>query len=174
MPARSNSLFTMLKRWIRRLTGWSLNLGMGWVVVMMVLTTVDVAGRYFFSKPVPGAIELSSFMLGIFGMLGMAYTHQKGANVRVTMVTRALPPVAANLLDILTAILTLQVVAMLAWYGVVMGVEEFHARTTTDTLAIPLYPLQFLMALGALLLGLEILVNLCESVNNVFKTQKNG
>ena len=174
MPAHFKRLFPWLKCWIHRLTGWALNLGMGWVVMMMVLTTVDVAGRYFFSKPVPGAIEMSSFMLGIFGMLGMAYTHQKGANIRVTMVTRALPPVAATLLDILTSILTLQVVGMLAWYGMVMGVEEYHAMTTTDTLGIPLYPLQFLLALGALFLGLEILVNLCESVNNVFQTRHKG
>jgi TRAP-type C4-dicarboxylate transport system permease small subunit len=39
---------------------------------MMVLTAVDVTGRYLFSAPVKGSLELSEFMLAVFGMLGMA------------------------------------------------------------------------------------------------------
>jgi len=55
--------------------------------------------------------------------------------------------------------LSLQIVAMLAWYAGVMAVEEFASGTTTDTLAIPIYPLYVLLAVGAFLLALEILVD---------------
>jgi len=161
-----------VKPLIHRLTNLALNLGMGWVIVMMIITTLDVAGRYFFSKPLPGTMEMSSFMLAIFAILGMAHTQRRGANVRVTMVIRILPYPVAAIFEILTSILTFQVVGMLSWYGLVMGIEDFHAGTTTDTLSIPLYPLQFLLALGAMLLALEILVNIGESLNNLFQSEK--
>ena len=172
MPALTKrNLFARLKWQVQRVTRWFLALGMGWVLVMMILTTVDVAGRYFFSKPVPGAMEMSSFMLAIFAMMGMAHTHQKGSNVRVTMLIRTLPPRFANVLVIITSILTLQVVAAIAWYAVIMGIEEFHANATTDALAIPLYPLEFLLAFGAALLGLEVIINLGDALSRMFTIQ---
>ncbi|MDY0222105.1 MAG: TRAP transporter small permease [Desulfobacterium sp.] len=175
MPALTNrNLLPRLKHLIQRVTSWALALGMGWVLVMMILTTVDVAGRYFLSKPVPGAMEMSSFMLAIFATMGMAHTHQRGVNVRVTMLIRTLPPRAANALAIITSLLTLQVVGAIAWYSLVMGVEEFHANTTTDALSIPLYPLQFLLALGAVLLGLEVIVNLGDALYRLFTAQGQG
>lgn len=165
---RSQDLFFRFKRIIERLAGFALSVGMGWVIVMMLLTTFDVAARYFFSKPIPGGIEMSEFMLAIFGICGMAYTHQSGANVKVTMLTSVLPPRLARATEVITVLLSFQIIAMLAWYGVVAGIEEIHAGTTTDTLGIPIYPLYFLLSAGAGLLCLELLVNLIESVQGFF------
>ena len=175
MPALTKHLlFARFKRLVHVFTRCSLALGMGWVLVMMILTTADVAGRYFLSKPVPGAMEMSSFMLAAFAMLGMAHTHHRGANVRVTMLIRTLPPFFANLLVIISAVLTLQVVGMMAWYAVIMGLEEYHAGATTDALSIPLYPLEFLLALGLLFLGLEIFVNIGDAFCRLLTVRDKG
>jgi len=154
------TLFVKIKSTIHKMSLWALGLGMGWVLVMMFLTTLDVGGRYFFSSPIPGAIEMSEFMLAIFGVLGIAYTHGAGANVKVTMLTGKLPVRGASLLELITGLLSFQIVAMLVWYGVVMGMEEFRNGTTTDTLAIPIYPLHLLLSVGAFLLALEILLTI--------------
>ena len=167
----SQGFFPRFKKTIHRISKFFLALGMGWVIAMMLLTPFDVAGRYLFSKPIPGGIEMSEFMLAIFGILGMAYTHQSGGNVKVTMLTSALPPNLARLTEILTSLLSFQIIAMLAWYGVVSGIEEFHAGTTTDTLGIPIYPLYFLLSAGAGLLCLELVVNLIESIRGFFGTK---
>ncbi len=164
-------LFFRFKKRIEGLTNFALSIGMGWVIVMMLLTTFDVAGRYFFSKPIPGAIEMSEFMLAIFGILGMAYTHQSGSNVKVTMLTSALPPRLARLTETITLVLSFQIVAMLVWYGIVSGIEELQAGTTTDTLGIPIYPIYFLLTAGAGLLCLELFLNLIESVQGFFGTK---
>lgn len=157
--ARLDLFLAGCKKRTRQLNAWALAMGMGWVLVMMCLTTLDVAGRYFFSRPVPGTIEMSQFMLAVFGILGMAYTHGIGANVRVTLFTGRLPRRLSLLITAVTDLLSLQIVSMLAWYAGVMAVDEFTGGTTTDTLAIPIYPLYMLLAVGAFLLALEILVN---------------
>lgn len=165
---RSQSRFDQLKSTVDKLNHWAMALGMGWVLVMMFLTTMDVVGRYFFSTPVPGAIEMSEFMLAIFGLAGIAYTQGQGANVRVTMLTGKLPARMASFLNLITSLFSLQVVIMLVWYGIVMALEEYHNGTTTDTLGIPIYPLHFLLSLGAGFLSLEILLNFVEAVLGVF------
>ena len=162
--------FIGFKSIIRKLTQFALTMGMGWVLVMMFLTTLDVAGRYFFSRPIPGAVEMSEFMLALFGVLGMAYTHGSGGNVKVTMLTRKLPLRIAAFLNVITGLLSLQIVVMIVWYGVIMAVEEFGNGTTTDTLAIPLYPLHILLSVGAFLLALEILINIIESIAGVIRS----
>ena len=168
MPAHTDAcLYGFLdgcRKRIRKLSAWALTVGMGWVLVMMCLTTLDVAGRYFFSRPVPGAIEMSECMLAVFGILGMAYTHGAGANVRVTLLTGKLPRRLGLFTTALTDLLSLQIMSMLAWYAGVMAMEEFTSGTTTDTLAIPIYPLYILLAVGAFLLALEILLNFMVSL----------
>ncbi|MCK5683233.1 TRAP transporter small permease [bacterium] len=170
MDSFQNSFFKF-KKTIEQVTNIALSIGMGWVLVMMMLTTIDVAGRYFLSKPIPGAIEMSEFMLAIFGILGMAYTHQSGGNVKVTMLTSALSPWFARLAETITLLLSLQIIGMIAWYGIISGIEEFNLGTTTDTLGIPIHPLYFLLSIGAFLLCLELLVNLIESVQGFFGTK---
>jgi TRAP-type transport system small permease protein len=142
-------------------------IGMGWVLLMMFLTTLDVALRYFFSSPIPGALEVSEVMLAIFGILGIAYTHGVGANVRVMMLVEKLPLRAAAVLNLVTGLLSLQIIVILVWYGVVTGMEEFRFGTTTDSLKIPLYPVHFLLPVGAFLLSLEIVKDLIASFSEI-------
>lgn len=153
---------------IHRLSDWAFSAGMIWVLVMMVLTAVDVTGRYLFSAPVKGSLELSEFMLAVFGMLGMAYTQRMGANVKVRILEKFLPRRALLALDSLTLSLSLGVILLLAYQGGVMGIEEYHYRTTSDSLGVPLYPFHFLLSLASLVLALELLVSLVNSLHGAF------
>ncbi|MFN2436130.1 MAG: TRAP transporter small permease subunit [Desulfotignum sp.] len=160
--------------WMTRMDqgiGWlsraGMAIGMGWVLLMMFLTTLDVVLRYFFSSPIPGALEVSEIMLAIFGILGIAYTHGVGANVRVAMLVENLPTRAAAVLNLVTGLLSFQIIVMLVWYGVVIGVEEYQFGTTTDSLKIPLYPIHFLLPIGAFLLSLEIVKEIVASATEI-------
>jgi TRAP-type C4-dicarboxylate transport system permease small subunit len=119
MKSNSAQFAPRAKKLVERLSHWALALGMGWIMVMMFLITLDVAGRYFFTKPVPGGIEMSEFMLAVFGILGMAYTHMAGGNVKVTMFTRALPARLKYLAETLSHLLSLQIIFFLSLYGIV-------------------------------------------------------
>ena len=65
--------------------------GMAVIVPMMLLISADATGRDLLSRPVPGAFEISSLMLSVFVLLGLAYTQQMKGHVRVTMLTDRLP-----------------------------------------------------------------------------------
>ena len=68
--------------------------------VMMVLVVCNVAGRYLFNAPITGAFEFTESLLVVMIMLGLALTQYHGGHIRVTMLTRRLPPVWARLAKI--------------------------------------------------------------------------
>ena len=149
---------------IQRLTLTLCYVGMFLLIPMMLLTASDVVGRAVWARPIPGAVELSSYMLAVFILLGVAYTHQVKGHVRVAMLVSRLPERAGNTLDVITTLLSLFIIALLAWQGWVVGIEE---RTVSDMLRIPQFPFRLLVALAALFLCLELFIDLAVSVGKL-------
>jgi TRAP-type C4-dicarboxylate transport system permease small subunit len=149
---------------IQRVTRSLCYIGMFLLIPMMLITAGDVIGRGVWSKPIPGTVELSSYMLAVFILLGVAYTHQVKGHVRVSMLVSRLPEWAEPILDIFTTLLSLFIIAILAWQGWVVGIEE---RTVSDMLRVPQLPFRLLVSIAACFLCLELLIDLVGSVKKM-------
>ena len=121
--------------------------GMAFIVPMMLLTTADATGRDLLSRPVPGAFELSSFMLSVFVLLGLAYTQQMKGHVRVTILTERLPAKWSDAINIFTTLLSMFIVAIMCWQGIVVA---FEASAVSDMLRVPQLPFRLLVTVGGL------------------------
>ena len=155
-----------ISRVIQRTTLFICYAGMFLLIPMMLLTSGDVIGRAVWSKPIPGTVELSSYMLAIFILLGVAYTHQVKGHVRVSMLVSRLPERAGVILDVFTTLLSLFIIAILAWQGWVVGIEE---RTVSDMLRVPQLPFRLLVSIAACFLCLELLIDLVGSVGKLIR-----
>ena len=153
--------WTAIKTRIQKITFLTAFGGMFLLVPMMLLTSVDVVSRAFWSKPIPGSVELSSYMLAIFILLGVAYTHQVKGHVNVEMLLTRLPARVRVVFEIITTCLSLFIVFIIAWQGWVVGIEE---KTVSDMLRIPQWPFRLLVSVAAALLWLELAIDLVESV----------
>ena len=131
--------------------------GMFLLIPMMLLTKADVIGRSYFRRPITGTYESSSYLLAVFILLGVAYTYQVGGHVRVTMFVSRLPARIAIGVSIITTLLSLFIVAVLAWQGWVLGWEE---KTESEQLRIPELPFRLLVFLAAVSLWIELLIDL--------------
>ena len=69
-----------------------------------------VVGRAVWSRPIPGTVELSSYLLAIFVLLGIAYTQQVKGHVRVEMLLMHLPDRVAAAVDLCTTLLSLFII----------------------------------------------------------------
>jgi TRAP-type C4-dicarboxylate transport system permease small subunit len=145
---------------IRRINYYVCAGGMCLLVPLMLLTTGDVVGRKFFAKTIPGAFEISQYLLAVFILLGLAYTQQVKGHVGVDFVTSRFSPRGRALCEIFTTLLSLFIIAILVWEGWVEGIKE---RTVSDMLRIPQYPFRLLVSIGGFLLWLELLIGLFES-----------
>ncbi len=143
--------------------------GKGWILTMMFLTTADVALRWFLGKPIPGTLEVSEYMLVVFAVLCLAFVHESGSNVRVTVFETLFPRWFQALAAVVSNLLALSIIALLTWQAWNMGIDEMRFRTVSDSLKIPVYPFKFLLAFGAALLCLQLLRSLVSAVTRLLK-----
>ncbi len=153
-----------VKQLIQRINFYVCIVGMCLLVPLMLLTTGDVIGRKFFAKTIPGAFELSEYILAVFILLGAAYTQQVKGHVGVDFLTSRLSPRFRIVCEIITWILSLFIIAIVIWQGWLEGIRE---RTVSDMLRIPQYPFRLLVAIGGVLLWLEILIDLVNSIGKL-------
>ena len=159
-------LLATVKQIIQRATLALCFFGMFLLIPMMLLTTGDVIGRAVCARPIPGTVELSSYMLAVFILLGVAYTHQVKGHVRVSMLVSRLPKGAELALDLLTTLLSLFIIAVLGWQGWVVGIEE---RTVSDMLRIPQFPFRLMISVAAVFLCLELIIDLADSLGRLLR-----
>lgn len=150
-----------IKHLVRRINFYICGAGVCLLLPLMVLTTGDVVGRKFFAKTIPGAFELSEYILAVFILLGAAYTQQVKGHVGVNFLTSRLSPRLQALCQILTLSFSLFIISILIWQGWVEGIRE---RTVSDMLRIPQYPFRLLVAIGGFFLWLELLIDLIDSI----------
>ena len=139
-------------------------IGMSFLIPMMLLTAGDVMARVAGARPVPGAVELSGYMLAVFILLGVAYTHQVKGHVRISMLVSRLPKRAGYVVEIVTTLLSLFIIGILAWQGWTVGIQE---KTVSDMLRIPQFPFRLLVSVAAIFLFLELLIDLAESIGKL-------
>ena len=85
------------------------------LVVLMLLTVADVAGRYIFNHPIRGSIEISMQMMAYVTLPGLAYTLIKGIHVRVSLVLERLPQKVRIEAEVLADIMGLSFCGLLTW-----------------------------------------------------------
>jgi TRAP-type C4-dicarboxylate transport system permease small subunit len=155
-----------IKKGIQRINYYFSAAGMVLLIPMMLLTTGDVIGRALWARPIPGTVELSSYMLAVFILLGIAYTHQVKGHVRVVMLVSRLPEGVGLILDIVTTLLSIFIIFILAWQGWAVGIVE---RSVSDMLRIPQLPFRLLVSVAGLFLCLELLIDLSTYVGKLIK-----
>lgn len=153
-----------VKEWIQKVNRFITGVSGFFLIPLMLITAADVVARDLFNHPIPGTVELSQYMLAVFVLLGLAYTQQVKAHVTVSLFTSRLSPHAQLILRMVTTLIGLFIFSILAWQGWVVGIEE---RTVSDMLRIPQYPFRLLVAVAALLVCLELLIDFGESVRKL-------
>ena len=157
-----------VKKGIRRINYIVCAVGMAMIIPLMLLTFADVVLRSFFNKPIPGTFEISQYILAVFILLGAAYTQQVKGHVGVDFVTSRLSPRLRAICEILTTLLSLFIIAVVVWQGWVVGISE---KAVSDQLRIPQYPFKVLVAVGGLLLWLELLIDLFGSLGKLRRNE---
>jgi TRAP-type C4-dicarboxylate transport system permease small subunit len=132
------------------------------LLAIMLLTVVDVVGRYFFNRPMLGASELIEFMLAIlvFGTLPLATSARE--HIVIDLVELAMPPRGKRIQQLLVDLASGALLAFIGWRLWVRAGELAGHGDVTQSLRLPLAPLGYAMSalawlaagvLGALLIA---------------------
>jgi len=161
-------MLSSLKKYIQYGTLSLCALCMFILIPLMLLTTVDVIGRTFFAQPIPGAVEISSYMLAVFILTGLAYTQQVKGNVQVEFFVAKMPFRLRYSINALTTLLSLFVICLITWQG---GIEALHDTTVSDMHRIPRWPFKALVPLAGFLLCLELGIDLVHHLARIIRNE---
>jgi TRAP-type C4-dicarboxylate transport system permease small subunit len=123
--------------------------------IMMVLTCVDVFGRYLFSRPVAGGLEITEILVAALVFVALPLVTLREEHVMVDLFDAVTPDWMLRIQHVAASLIATLVAGALSWRLLLRAVRMMDYGDTTAVLRIPLWPLTYamsaLMALTALL-----------------------
>jgi TRAP-type transport system small permease protein len=129
----------------------------GFLFFLYMLNIVaDVAGRYLFSAPVIGTIEIGENVLAVTVFMTLAAVEARKENIRVTLLEEHLSTWWKPFLDLLALCCAFAFVGMMAWQSYIFAARSFGIRETSDNVPIPLYIGKYAFFVGCVLFCLQL------------------
>ena len=156
-------------RFLERMNRVLVPIGMGAILIMMIVVSLNVIGRAFFRAPVFGTVEIVELAGVIFVSFILAYTQLQGENIIVNIVVEKLPPRLHAIINSFTQFLSLVIVAALVWTGFVRALEMVRVREITAIFRITQAPFRFVWVFGCITLFVVLMAQFIESLVKVVK-----
>jgi TRAP-type transport system small permease protein len=172
--SRAINLISSLYRTVRYTAGITASC----CIFVMVCTIVpDSIGRFFFSKPIHGTLELNMLLMSAIVFLGLAWTQSERGHVRVEVLISRAKPTLRSALNI-----ACWAIALALFLGITIGgaEEAINSARIGENLwgvkKFPVWPGKILAAFGSGLLCIQFLIDIGSELVSVFitRTGKNG
>jgi TRAP-type C4-dicarboxylate transport system permease small subunit len=142
------------------------------LALMMLLTTVDVFGRYFFNSPVLGAYEITEYLMLIMVFSFLAFAQSKKAHINVDIVFNRLPAWLQTVFERFNHIVCLLMMILVTWKSVERIAELKRTGEASLLLKIPDYPFAIFLVVGCLVFCIEFFKDVFGSPHSDVEQEK--
>lgn len=125
---------------------------------IVLITCVDVFGRYCLNKPLLGSIEILELSMAILGGFAMLYTTTQRGHISVDLFFIRFSRRIQVIIDSFGSLLGFGTWGLIAYQVYLLGIRLLKSGDSTNMLRIPLSPFQFILALGLSLYSLTLLI----------------
>lgn len=125
---------------------------------MMMVTVVDVAGRYLFNAPLPAGFELTEYLMGVLVFLALPLVSHRGEHIRIGLLDERLTTGARIARDRIVGLVAALVCLVVAWSVATLGLRMAAYHDGTQTLGIPLAPLALFMVVSLVVSGAALAI----------------
>ena len=153
-----------LDRYIVLLTKILLWIGGAGLVAMLLLIVADVIGIKVFSKPVPGGLEIVSFLAVIAIAFSVAHTQVMRGHVAVDFIVEKFPRRLRMVVEIITLVFSVCLFAVMAWYSFKYAGKLKSTGEVSMTQKIPFYPFVYAMAVCFVVTFIVLVRDLVQSI----------
>ncbi len=127
---------------------------------LVLITVVDVFGRYLLGIPLPGTSEITEIILGILIYIGLPYISKKEEHISVSLLSNYLPNNVKILHKILINFIVTLLLLVIARQLYLHGIDLKSYQEVTTFLEIPKAPIAFAMALLTVLASFNTIMNM--------------
>ena len=145
-------------------------LGIAMVVLigMMLLTVVDVGGRYLINKPILGSMEVTEVMMVCLAFIGLVWCTMKNVHIKLDLLTGYIPPKVRTINDTIFFALGMVLFSLMSWQNFLMAKTNWIAGHSSAVINIPKFPFYLVVSITcgvtALILMLFIIQNIIQVV----------
>ncbi len=145
-------------RSFRRITLYASHVAGAAIVAMMLLTSADVLLRLF-RYPIPGTYEIIGFLGTVVTAFALGQTSVEKGHIAVEFLSSRLPLKGQLYLDGLEAMAGASLFGILAWQSAVYAEDLRRSGEVSLTLAMPIHPFAWGIAVGCALLCAVLMVD---------------
>lgn len=133
---------------------------------LMVMTCIDVIGRYFFKSPLDGATELTRLMMAgvIFSALPTVSFREQ--HIAVDLLDFVYPKKWVGLRQAFITLISAIAMAVISWRVWILADRSRSYGDVTEYLEIPIYPVTFFISVMSALTALALAVNVVRYLMN--------
>lgn len=131
------------------------------LLLIMFGVSADAILRYALNRPLTGTLEGVELLLVIAVFLSLARTQAERGHIAVDIISARLAGRPRAALEALTALLGVVLFGAVTWATGGMALRSWQmGEYSAGLIAFPIYPSRILVALGSLLLSLQLLLEL--------------
>jgi len=128
------------------------------ISAVVLITSVDVAGRYFFNMPIMGGTELLELTMAVFGGFAILYTSTRRGHIAVDLFYVLFPRRLQVAIHGFGHLLGSGVWGIIAYKSFVLGKDSLMTGFSSAILNIPVGPFELVLATALGLYSLVLLV----------------
>lgn len=133
---------------------------------MMLLTVVDVIGR-FFKHPIFGSVELVGFMATLVVAAALPYTYKMDGHVGVEILVRLLSKKTQIIIDLFTRTISLILFCLVTWQMFLYAKDIHETGEVSMNLEFPIYYIVYILAFGLLIFSVTIIETIVENIKQL-------
>jgi TRAP-type mannitol/chloroaromatic compound transport system permease small subunit len=153
---------------VNRFSRWCNWLSCAAVLVMMCVVCGNVVLR-FFDAPILGTYEYVELISAVIISFGLAHTGVVKGHVAVDLVMRRFSERVQAAVGAVITTIALGVFVVVTWRLAQFGYQNYRLELATETMDIPLFPFNFMIAFGFLVLLLVLISELIQSILKAVK-----
>lgn len=138
------------------------------VIPVIGIISYEVTARFVFNAPTIWAGDVTTLVYGVLVALLGGYALLYDGHVRVDILFERLSPRGKAMADLITAPFAFVFVASFLWFATEIAIDATASREVLNTVfAPPTFPLRLILALGVLLLLLQMIAKVIRNVQIV-------
>lgn len=155
-------------------------MGTIWILALMVLICADVAGRFFFNKPIAGVPEMVSLSIVGIVFLQLASTLRAGRMTRSDMLLSFLSKRSPKLGYVLELIFSsagayiVFIIFQASYPRLVKAIERNEFVGAVGHFTAPVWPIKLILIVGAGALCIQFLINALTNLFQLIKPTKDA
>ncbi len=160
------------RRWARRASDALAAVGYVTVLAMMLIVTLDVAGRYLLNRPIIGSYEVVEYLMAVSVFVAYATGQIDGSHIRIDILVGKLSPRGRAVADTIAFFLMLLVLLAFVWGDFTQVIQVWNTNQISQVLFIPRWPFQLATAVALVVFCFVVLVDLIDAVAGVVGAER--